>query len=90
MAVHARRGGRIEFNLQQIARIQQDSGVQHHAAFAHFGAAAFDHGGREALGGHHANGHVDGKAIPAARVFGNRHPTHHHPCNCFHQITKVK
>ena len=44
-----RRHGRIELELKQVARVQQDTGIEDHAALTHLGAASFDYGRRKAL-----------------------------------------
>lgn len=71
---HPRVGREVKFHLKQIARRQQDSGIQHHPAFAQFRAAAGHNGCGETLCCHHANWYVDVNSRPPARVWGDRHP----------------
>ncbi len=61
---------------------------KHHAAFAHFGAPALDHGGRKALGRHDADGHIDGQARPAACIFRVRHAAYHDLCHVFFKLLR--
>jgi hypothetical protein len=68
-----RRSGSIKLNFEQIARVQQNAGIQKHAAFAHLRAPALDHGRGKAFRRHHADGQVDGKARPSAHLVGIRH-----------------
>jgi hypothetical protein len=70
---HARMDGRIEFNLQQVARIEQDARVQHHSALAQFSAASLHHCRRKAFGRNHPHGQVNGQTVPAARASGSSH-----------------
>ena len=60
---------RVELNFKQIPGIEQDSCIQHHAAFAHFRAPALYDRGREALRRDDPYGQVYGQAIPSARFF---------------------
>jgi hypothetical protein len=43
-SLHPRVRWSAELELQHIAGIQQDPGIQEHAAFAHLGSAAGNHG----------------------------------------------
>ena len=89
IAVMREWSGRIELNLEQVAWIQQDSRIQHHAALAQFGAPALHYGRRKAFRGYDAHGHVDWNAWPSTCVFRVRHAINHYPDSEFLQITKV-
>jgi len=59
----------IEFDFQQIARVQKDACIQHHAALAEFCAAPLDDRGRKTLRRYDADVQVHGKAVPTAFLF---------------------
>jgi hypothetical protein len=54
-SLHARVRWSAELELQHIAGIQQDPGIQQHAAFAHLGSAAGNRGLRRLSRRHDAN-----------------------------------
>src|SRR6202165_4072894 len=70
---HPRLRWGAELELQHIAGIQQDPGIQQHAAFAHLGSAAGNHGLVRLSRGNDANLQIDGMPWPSARVLGKRH-----------------
>ena len=78
---------RIEFDLQQVAGVEQDSGVQDHSSLAQLGSAAGNHGGGEAFSRHDANWDVDRQTWPAARIWGGCHYDDHRPRLARLQIT---
>jgi hypothetical protein len=68
-----RAAGRIEFNLEQVARAEQDAGVKNHAAFAQLSTAAWNYSSGKAFGSHYFDWQINGQPRPAARLVGDKH-----------------
>src|SRR5437588_3706010 len=70
---HARGGGHVEFNFQQVARVEQNSRVQNHSALTDLSPATLDHRGRKTFGREYLDREVDRHSLPAACWAGTRH-----------------
>ena len=65
----------VEFDFEQVAWIDEYSGVQNHSTFTHFGAAAGNDCCGKAFCGYNSDRYINRQTAPTARVWGDRHVT---------------